>query len=61
MARKPLKDYNLYIANQDYGYQSGWAVGSLSMAEKVMQAEVGLPKPEWLDAEFYKEWVTQEP
>jgi hypothetical protein len=31
------------------------------MAEKVMQAEVGLPKPEWLDAEFYKEWVTQEP
>jgi hypothetical protein len=61
LARKPLKDYNLYIANQDYGYQSGWAVGSLSMAEKVMQAEVGLPKPEWLDAEFYKEWVTQEP
>ena len=31
------------------------------MAEKIMQAEIGLPKPSWLDAEFYKEWVLQEP
>lgn len=27
---------------------SGWAVGSLIMAEKVLQAELGMAKPKWL-------------
>lgn len=53
--RAPLKDrLPLYIANQDYGYRSGWAVGGLKMAEKILQAELQIPKPAWLDADWYK-------
>ena len=37
---------------QDYGYRSGWAVGSLQMAEKILQAELGIPKPAWLDDDW---------
>jgi len=52
--RKPAPGFNVYVVNQDYGYHSGWAVGSLIMAEKVLQAEMGLSKPAWLDGEWYK-------
>ena len=52
--RKPLAQYELFVVNCDYGYQPGWAVGSLAMAEKVLQAEMGLPKPSWLDATWYQ-------
>ena len=55
--RKPVPSHELYVVNQDYGYHSGWAVGSLAMAEKVLQAEIGLPKPTWLQEEWYKENV----
>merc|ERR1711879_240408 len=36
LVRKPLKNYNIYIANVDYGYKQGWATGSLIMAEKIL-------------------------
>jgi len=52
--RKPSPSYNVYVANQDYGYETGWAVGSLIMAEKVLQAELGLPRPAWLNATWYE-------
>lgn len=55
--RAPTPDYEIYVADQDYGYRSGWAVGSLKMAEKILQAELGLPKPTWLDETWYKENV----
>ena len=42
---------------QDYGYRSGWAVGSLVMAEKVLQAELGVPKPKWLEQAWYDDNV----
>ena len=54
LVRKPAPGYEVYVVNQDYGYHSGWAVGSLTMAEKVLQAEIGLPKPTWLDEAWYK-------
>ena len=47
----------MYVADQDYGYHSGWAVGSLTMAEKILQAEIGLPKPAWLNGSWYEENV----
>ena len=56
LVRKPTP-MELYVVDQDYGYQSGWAVGSLAMAEKILQAEIGLKKPDWLDETWYKEWV----
>lgn len=33
--RKPSVEHDVFIVNQDYGYESGWAAGSLIMAEKV--------------------------
>ena len=55
--RKPAAAYDVFVVDQDYGYESGWAVGSLIMAEKVLQAELGLAKPSWLDADWYKKNV----
>jgi len=52
--RKPAADFDVFVADQDYGYETGWAVGSLIMAEKVLQTEFNLPKPSWLDAKWYK-------
>lgn len=57
LARAPTKSHNVYIADQDYGYRSGWAVGSLKMAEKVLQAELGVGKPSWLDETWYQKNV----
>ena len=36
--RKPLPDYEIFVVNQDYGYETGWAAGSLVMAEKVLSS-----------------------
>ena len=52
--RRPTADFDVYVADQDYGYVPGWAVGSLMMAEKVLQAELGLPKPTWLNGSWYE-------
>jgi len=57
LVRRPDPDYEVFVADQDYGYHSGWAVGSLSMAEKILQAELGLPKPAWLNGSWYEENV----
>ena len=32
----------MYLANANYGYEPGWAVGSLQMAETVLAAEFAL-------------------
>ena len=44
-----------------YGYETGWAVGSLIVSEKMLQAEIGLEKPNWLDADWYAKNVVQRP
>lgn len=59
--RAPTPDFELYVADQDYGYRSGWAVGSLQMAEKILQAELGIPKPAWLDDDWYEKNVVALP
>jgi len=53
--RRPVPPYDVFVVNQDYGYQEGWAVGSLIMAEKVLHDELGLPKPAWLQDSWYKQ------
>ena len=57
VARAPTKAHDVYVADQDYGYRAGWAVGSLKMAEKVLQAQIGLAKPAWLDQTWYMQNV----
>ena len=59
--RAPTPDFELYVADQDYGYRSGWAVGALQMAEKILQAELGIPKPAWLDDDWYEKNVVALP
>lgn len=39
--RKPSAEHDVFIVNQDYGYESGWAAGSLIMAEKVKRGGGG--------------------
>lgn len=55
--RAPVADHDVFVADQDYGYKSGWAVGSLIMAEKILQAELGLAKPAWLNGSWYQDNV----
>ena len=43
--RRPDPDYDIFVADQDYGYHSGRAVGSLTMAEKILQAAAAPPPP----------------
>lgn len=58
LARNPSAGKaKLFVANQDYGYKSGWANGGLLMAEKILQANLGIPGPTWLDEEYYQERV----
>ena len=57
--RKPVPSHELYVVNQDYGYHSGWAVGSLAMAEKVLQAELKVAKPSWLAQSWYDSNILQ--
>ena len=74
--RKPTGEFEVYVIDQDYmymsmsdymcmyyryGYETGWAVGSLIVSEKMLQAEIGLEKPNWLDADWYAKNVVQRP
>lgn len=61
LVRAPCPNYDVFVADQDYGYVTGWAVGSLMMAEKILQSEFGLPKPKWLDASWYEENILAHP
>ncbi|KAJ8598634.1 hypothetical protein CTAYLR_003068 [Chrysophaeum taylorii] len=62
IARNPTNGLaNLFVANQDYGYKSGWANGGLLMAEKVLQSDLGVGKPAWLDDAYYEEYILQVP
>ena len=57
--RAPAPDYDVFVADQDYGYRTGWAVGSLIMAEKVLQAELKVAKPSWLAQSWYDSNILQ--
>ena len=59
--RAPSEMYELYVADSDYGYRSGWAVGSLQMSEKILQAELNIPAPKWLNTTWYNKNVVSLP
>lgn len=46
--RKPSSQHDVFIVNQDYGYQTGWAAGSLIMAEKVRGGRGGVSDGVWV-------------
>uniref|UniRef100_A0A0G4FQU4 Amine oxidase domain-containing protein n=1 Tax=Chromera velia CCMP2878 TaxID=1169474 RepID=A0A0G4FQU4_9ALVE len=57
LVRRPVKARDLFVCNQDYGYEPGWAQGSLLMAEKILEADLGVGKPVWLDEVYYQKNV----
>eukprot|EP00038_Savillea_parva_P002982 m.119714 g.119714 ORF g.119714 m.119714 type:complete len:198 (-) comp11033_c0_seq1:195-788(-) len=61
LVRAPIHKHDVYVANVDYGYTPGWAVGSLRMMEKVLQAELGLAAPSWLDKAWYEQNIINTP
>eukprot|EP01064_Diplonema_japonicum_P016839 TRINITY_DN2487_c0_g1_i4.p1 TRINITY_DN2487_c0_g1~~TRINITY_DN2487_c0_g1_i4.p1 ORF type:complete len:496 (+),score=131.76 TRINITY_DN2487_c0_g1_i4:60-1490(+) len=60
VVRRPNEDYNVFLANQDYGRSFdtfGWATGGLQLTEKILQAEMGLRKPKWLNGAWYEKMI----
>eukprot|EP01059_Diplonema_ambulator_P000994 TRINITY_DN1076_c0_g1_i1.p1 TRINITY_DN1076_c0_g1~~TRINITY_DN1076_c0_g1_i1.p1 ORF type:complete len:479 (+),score=172.71 TRINITY_DN1076_c0_g1_i1:48-1484(+) len=61
LVRRPNADYDVFFANQDYAYddytQQGWATGGLQLAEKILQAEMDLRRPRWLNKTWYEEKI----
>eukprot|EP01059_Diplonema_ambulator_P000996 TRINITY_DN1076_c0_g3_i1.p1 TRINITY_DN1076_c0_g3~~TRINITY_DN1076_c0_g3_i1.p1 ORF type:complete len:475 (+),score=177.95 TRINITY_DN1076_c0_g3_i1:50-1474(+) len=63
--RRPNADFDVFMANQDFGYdlntQIGWATGSLQLAEKILQAELKMHRPHWLNSSWYEEKIVNVP
>ena len=61
--RKPSANHSVYVANHDYGFETGWASSALLMSEKILQSEpeFGFPKPAWLDEDYYQKEVVNQP
>ena len=63
LARRPLPESmpQLFVANTDIGPQFCWATGALIVAEKILQAELGVAAPSWLNATWYEQRVVAQP
>ena len=63
LARRPLPQSmpQLFVANTDVGPQFCWATGALIVAEKILQAELGVSAPSWLNATWYEQRVVAQP
>lgn len=44
----PVNSIPIYVANEAYSFDQGWAEGSLAAAEKILQKYFGLTRPTWL-------------
>jgi hypothetical protein len=47
-AIKPFSDLELYVADEAYGTQLGWAEGGLVMAENILTSYFGATTPAWM-------------
>lgn len=55
---RPVPGYDIFIANEAFGVNPGWAEGSVLMAERVLALEMGIGKPSWLlDDSYYESSV----
>jgi hypothetical protein len=41
------------------GFLQGWGESSLLMTERILAGRLGLPKPEWLNEDYYRKQVVQ--
>jgi lysine 2-monooxygenase len=51
--RRPLPGLGLHICGEAWSDCQGWVEGGLRSAERVLQDELGLEPPDWLDAGAY--------
>ena len=51
--RKPIPEFEMYVASGAYSSSGAWAVGGLIQAETLMRENFGLPRPSWLDQSWY--------
>lgn len=56
MSLKPFSGKQIYLANEAFGPVSGWAEGSLVMAENIVH-QLGLDRPSWLSEDVYEKHV----
>jgi len=59
---KPLDDFDLFIANNDFWYTTephngDWAYASLASMERLLHEHIGLEAPAWLDSDYYTDFV----
>ena len=63
--RRPNNNYDVFVGNVDYGAilkgHTSWAVGSLIQAEKILQAELNITAPSWLDSAWYQKEIADLP
>ena len=54
--RKPIRTEEVYICGEAYSNNQGWVEGALQTAEKMLQGHFGLPRPDWLPADYDLSW-----
>lgn len=50
----PIQESNLYICGEAYSENQGWVEGALQTAEKMLEENFGLPKPEWITSDSHR-------
>lgn len=56
---QPVKDLNISLVNEAWGYDQGWAEGSLHSAERALFHQYGLPRPSWMDEPFHNSIIVK--
>lgn len=51
--RQPFDDEAVHIIGEAYSDQQGWVEGALCVAEKLLQQNLGLSGPSWLNPDYY--------
>lgn len=54
--RNPIAEETIYVCGEAYSDQQGWVEGAFCVAERMLQDYFGLPRPEWIPANYYLGW-----
>jgi lysine 2-monooxygenase len=49
---KPVEQDDIFIVGEAYSIGQGWVEGALDTAEQMLESYFGLPRPNWLDANY---------
>ena len=54
--RKPNVEDTIYICGEAYSDKQGWVEGAFCEAEKMLQEHFELPRPFWINEDYYLGW-----